>query len=120
MEGRLIAVVDDDADLREVVGEILDDAGYRALPLPGAREALAVLRSLEAPPSLILLDLMMPGMSGWEFREEQLRDPALCEIPVVVMTASKGLDQHPISVNEILHKPVHLEVLLAAVGRNAA
>jgi len=114
----LIAVVDDDPDLRETVDDVLRDAGYGTLAFAGAREALAGLRSLKAMPGLILLDLMMPGMTGWEFRDEQLRDPVLRDVPVVVITASRDLARHPISANEILHKPVDIKTLLASVARN--
>ena len=114
----LIAIVDDDLDLRDTVSDVLRDAGYATLPFAGGREALAGLRSLQAMPALILLDLMMPGMSGWEFREEQLHDPALRDVPVVVMTASRDLGRHPISASEILHKPIDIETLLASIARN--
>jgi CheY-like chemotaxis protein len=118
--GRVIAVVEDDVDLRETVEEILAHAGYRPIGFSDARDALAELRALETLPALVLLDLMMPGMNGWEFRDEQVRDPALRHVPVVVMTASTGLDRNPIRVNEILRKPVEIRVLLEAVARNAA
>jgi CheY-like chemotaxis protein len=114
----VIAVVEDDVDLRETVQEILIHAGYRPLGFSGARDALIGLRTLAALPALILLDLMMPGMNGWEFREEQVRDPALRRVPVVVMTASTSLDRNPIHVNEILKKPVDISVLLDAVARH--
>jgi CheY-like chemotaxis protein len=114
----VIALVDDDPDLRETISDILRDAGYGTLAFPGAREALAGLRALKGMPALILLDLMMPGMSGWEFRDEQLRDPVLRDVPVVVITACRDLARHPISANEILHKPVDVETLLASVARN--
>ena len=118
MQPRVIAIVDDDSDLRETLSDILRDAGYATLPFAGAREALAGLRSLEAMPALILLDLMMPGMSGWEFRHEQLCDPVLRDIPVVVVSASRDLARHPISAKEILQKPVDIATLLASVARN--
>jgi CheY-like chemotaxis protein len=113
-----IFVVDDDLDLRETIGELLQDEGYAIRLLPNGRGALELLRS-GVRPRLILLDLMMPEMSGWEFREEQLRDEALREIPVVVMTASRGFDAATLAGSEILLKPVGIVEILAAVERNA-
>jgi CheY-like chemotaxis protein len=118
MRPGIIAVIDDDDDLRDAIGEILRDAGYGVLTFAGASEALSEIRSLPVMPGLILLDLMMPGMNGWEFREEQLGDPLLRDIPVVVVTASRDLGRHPITANEVLHKPVGLEPLLASVARH--
>jgi CheY-like chemotaxis protein len=119
-DGRVIAIVEDDVDLRETLEEILAHAGYRPLGYSGGHAALAGLRTLGALPALVLLDLMMPGMNGWEFREEQVRDPALRIVPVVVMTASTSLDTHPIDVNEVLRKPVEIPILLGAIARHAA
>jgi CheY-like chemotaxis protein len=60
---------------------------------------------------------MMPVMDGWEFRAAQLRDSAIADIPVVVMTAGGNLHVNPISVSDILRKPVGIERLLETVGR---
>lgn len=106
-----ILVIDDDSDIREVVGEALQFAGYEVTTARDGREGLIQARSFR--PTLILLDLMMPGMSGWEFRAVQLRDPALAAIPVVVVTAL-GTDPD-IEVEAVLAKPFRLEDLLARV-----
>ena len=113
-----IFVVDDDPDLREVLGDLLTDEGYEAHLFSNGLSALELLRE-GARPHLILLDLMMPEMNGWEFREAQLQDEALRDIPVVVMTASTGFDAEPLHAVEILKKPVGLEEILDAVERNA-
>src|SRR5512140_1609952 len=113
-----IAVVDDDTDLRETLGELLYEEGYDARLFENGRKALDFLRS-GGRPKLILLDLMMPDMNGWQFREEQLKDADLKDIPVVVMTASRGFDAHPIAAQEILYKPIGLGELMDAVERNA-
>jgi len=115
--GGSILVVDDDTDLRETVGELLVDEGYRPRLCENGREALLALRGGERP-RLILLDLMMPEMNGWQFREEQLKDEGLSKIPVVVMTASRGVDAQPISASEVLWKPIGLDELLRVVARN--
>jgi CheY-like chemotaxis protein len=113
-----IFVVDDDLDLRETIGELLQDEGYETLLFQDGRGALALLRA-GVRPSLILLDLMMPEMSGWQFREEQLRDEALRAIPVVVMTASRSFDRALLAASEVLLKPVGIGDILGAVERNA-
>lgn len=112
-----ILVVDDDPDLRETLGELLVEEGYETRLFENGRTALEFLRNADHP-RLILLDLMMPVMNGWQFREEQLRDADLREIPVVVMTASRGLDAAPITATEILYKPIGLGELIEAVERN--
>ena len=113
-----ILVVDDDTDLRETLGELLEEEGYEPRLFENGRTALEFLRHGERP-RLILLDLMMPEMNGWQFREEQLKDAGLKDIPVVVMTASRGIEANPISAQEILYKPVGLGELIDAVERNS-
>jgi CheY-like chemotaxis protein len=113
-----ILIVDDDTDVREVLGELLADEGYETRMCPNGRAALDMLRG-GARPRLILLDLMMPVMDGWQFRAEQLRDAALRNIPVVVMTASRGINREDLGDAEVLQKPVGLGDILEAVARNA-
>jgi CheY-like chemotaxis protein len=113
-----IFVVDDDLDLRETLGELLAEEGYDTRLLENGRAALELLRA-GVRPRLILLDLMMPEMSGWEFRERQLRDDVLRAIPVVVMTASRGFEDGALAAAEVLLKPVGVSEILGAVERNA-
>jgi CheY-like chemotaxis protein len=94
---KTVLVVDDDADLRA-----------------DGTEALAYLRT-GARPCMILLDLMMPGMNGWEFRSEQLQDPRLADIRTVVITAQPAVRMAPIQADQFLFKPVRLEELLSTV-----
>jgi CheY-like chemotaxis protein len=110
-----ILVIDDDSDIREVVGEALEFAGYEVATAREGREGLALCRSFR--PTLILLDLMMPGMTGWEFRSAQQVDPLLSGIPVLVVTA---LGHDPdIDASAVLAKPFRLDDLLAHVRRFA-
>ena len=118
MSPRTILIVDDDTDLREVLGELLSEEGYPTRLCPNGRVALELLRD-GARPRLILLDLMMPEMNGWQFRQEQLRDELLRDIPVVVMTANRGVDHADLGGAEVLEKPVGLAEILGAVERNA-
>jgi len=115
---RTVLVVEDDDDLREVVMQTLARSGFRALGACDGQEALDVL-TREPEPCLVLLDLMMPRMSGWEFRRRQLADPHLAQLPVVVMTATQTLDEAAIHADDILRKPLSLATLLAAVERYA-
>ncbi len=107
-----IFVVDDDRGIRETLGDVLRDEGYRVRLARDGDEALTLLRAGEIP-QLILLDLSMPGMGGLEFRRAQLDDPRLAEIPVVVLSAD---ERNPLpDVAGWLRKPVELDALLSAV-----
>jgi CheY-like chemotaxis protein len=108
-----VLVVDDDQPLREAVVEALEEEG---LAVSCCAHGLAALSALRAGlrPDVILLDLMMPVMDGWAFREEQLRDPALASIPVVVLTATHVLGR-PIDARAIVRKPFSVAELLHAV-----
>ena len=111
-----VLVVDDEVDIREAVAEVLADEGYEVHAAGDGAEALRKARSVH--PSLVLLDLMMPGMNGWEFRAAQASDPELRQIPVVVLSALgkvAGLD-----ANGYIQKPFDLDELLSAVKRHAA
>lgn len=113
-QSRTILLVEDDSDLADALAEVLTMEGYRILYAPDGMAALALLVEAELP-DLILLDLMMPKMSGWEFREAQLRDERLAKIPVVVLSAT-GERKRPIDAARIVRKPVTLEALLATVA----
>jgi CheY-like chemotaxis protein len=88
MSSGAILIVDDDYDVRSALSEMLEEEGFAVEGAHNGREALARLRSGVAHPALILLDLMMPGMDGWDFRSEQMRDPKLAAVPVVIVSAS--------------------------------
>lgn len=114
----VIMVIDDDAELRETVRMILDRDGHRTVGAADGAEALQLLRGTSVRPSLILLDLMMPGMNGWEFCEEKQRDPEIQGIPVIGFTAGRDSARHPPDLTEVLLKPMRLEELLAVVRRH--
>src|SRR5215510_5543427 len=84
-----VLIVEDDADLREMMAQLLSLEGFQTAAVANGREALEYLQGGEAP-HLILLDLMMPVMDGWEFRRQQQADPSLSRVPVIVLSA---LDQ---------------------------
>jgi CheY-like chemotaxis protein len=113
VKGRVL-VVDDDDDLREIVRAVLEDADYDTLGASSGAEALAKLHCLELP-ALILLDLMMPVMTGYDVRERLLAEPDLARIPVVVMTASRGFDVRPLAAAAVVYKPLDVDGLVHAV-----
>jgi two-component system chemotaxis response regulator CheY len=117
----LIVVVDDDEDIRYAMGDTLEAEGYRVMLAEDGRDALAKLRSLEEPPSLILLDLMMPNMDGMEFRAIQQGDPALSSIPVVILSADAQVKQKAAALGAAgsMTKPVRIADLLATIERCA-
>ena len=86
--GRHVLLLEDDPDIAEPTSSILGDAGYAVEWFRNGRDALDWLR--DNPADLILLDLMMPVMDGWEFRAAQRADRAIAGIPVVVLTADTG------------------------------
>jgi signal transduction histidine kinase/DNA-binding response OmpR family regulator len=117
-DSKLVMVVDDDEALRESICELLEEDGFRTVWAESGASALSRLRSGSERPDVILLDLMMPQMNGWQFREAQLGDPGLAAIPVVVMTARR--DMQRIQADAVVHKPIKLAKLLEVVGRFAA
>ena len=107
-------IVDDDAAAVDSLAQILTDEGYQVSSATNGKEALVYLRGAP-PPRVIILDLFMPEMDGWEFRREQLRDPKLSLIPVVVMTGTSiyaGID-----ANVIVHKPLDVDRFISLVER---
>ncbi len=115
-ERKTILVVEDDAVTRESLGLILGAQGYDVLGAANGQDALGLLRS-GPHPNLILLDLMMPIMDGWQFRREQAADTALSAIPVVVLSADGNVQQKATALRATgyLQKPVEVESLLDAI-----
>jgi CheY-like chemotaxis protein len=116
-----ILVVDDDSSIRDALTELLETEGYA---VAAAANGYAALRRLRAGlrPRMIFLDLMMPVMDGWDFRTEQLRDPDLRDIPVIIITAA-GFSVETMRAQlgdiELVPKPLPTEQLLTAVKRFA-
>ena len=107
-------MVDDEADAREALAELLEQYGYSVISAANGRQALDYLHN-SAPPAVVILDLMMPVMNGWEFLEQQSRDPALLDIPVIVLTATPP--QHQLRAKAILQKPIEFDSLVRLVQR---
>lgn len=111
---RTLLVVEDDADCRAALSEALSGRGYRLQFASDGHEALSLLGSGPPLPDAILLDLAMPNMSGWQFRDLQKRRPELAEIPVLVMTASNPLG---IDAAKVLEKPFDMAELVRWISR---
>jgi CheY-like chemotaxis protein len=108
-----VLIVDDDVDIREVLAEILEGVGFDVLTAPNGREALMTVRQMSVPPSVILLDLMMPIMDGYGFLEQRSLDPALECIPIAIVTAGHGVDRERIGDGiPIVAKPFECSDLL--------
>jgi CheY-like chemotaxis protein len=106
-----ILVVDDDPDCRDLLAQLLSRQGYAVVCAGNGREALECIDA--RAPGLMILDLMMPEMSGWEVLERQKNDPRLESLPVVVMTASGLVDN--ISAEAIIYKPIDVKALMKVV-----
>ena len=114
-----VLVVDDDPDIRAAMIEVLEESGHQATGAANGNEALVQLRANPEHPCLILLDLMMPVMDGREFREQQMLDPALSPIPVIVISAFRDVEQTAAQMKVAAHvkKPVRLSDLVELVER---
>jgi len=116
---KVILLVEDDMDVRATVHDLLSDEGYSVVVTRNGAEALAYLKQTGSLPDLILLDLLMPVMDGWQFRAEQKRDPRISCIPLVVYSAIGG-PRPPIDAQAVLAKPVCLKDLLSTLERHIA
>jgi CheY-like chemotaxis protein len=104
-----VLLVDDHEDLRDAFLVLALSSGVNAVAVAGGREALTYLKTAAAPPCVIVLDLSMPDMDGLAFRREQSSDPALADIPVVVLSgAGPGMEAEArqLGLHTYLTKPV--------------
>ncbi len=116
-----VLVVEDEPDMRQLMVGLLRGDGYEAVGAAGGREALRLLQEGAVRPCLILLDLMMPDMDGWEFRAEIEGDAQLASIPFVVVSGYvQALARQPPGAVAQLEKPIDLDELLALVARHCA
>lgn len=108
-----ILVVEDNEDIRQIIVEVLSDEGYSVSSAADGGEGLEILRTLPVP-SLVLLDLMMPSMNGWQFLEERKRDISLAEHRVITISAQDG---DLIDADGSIPKPILLRPLLSVVRK---
>ena len=109
-----VLIVEDDADLREMMAQLLALEGFHAEAVGNGRDALDYLEKGDCP-DLILLDLMMPVMDGWEFRRRQRSNPRLASVPVVVLSALDQLRAAELGSTAFLKKPLDFDRLLELV-----
>ena len=112
-----ILLVEDDNVIREILGRLMSLEGYHVVGAANGKEALDLLKTLR--PKLILLDLMMPTMNGWEFAEALNKDTALAKIPVVVVSAFRDKEAG-LNSRASLKKPVDYEQLVSTVRKFCA
>ena len=110
---RNILLIEDDVDIRAILKDALEWEGYRVYAVSNGREGLEILETTPAP-CLILLDLMMPVMNGWEFAEALETDEAYAGIPIVTLSAFSDSEKKIRAVGSI-KKPINLDALFALV-----
>ncbi|MEM8535451.1 MAG: response regulator [Chloroflexota bacterium] len=115
---RTILVVDDDPDIRDLIAMTLSDEGYNVVSCSDGRTALSLASS--NPPSLILLDLMMPTMSGWQIIKNLKATARSADIPVVLVSASRDLSYtaEELGASACLPKPFALDDLINMVMKH--
>jgi CheY-like chemotaxis protein len=113
---RKILVVEDDQAIREVLTEVLRFEGFDALGAANGREALNMLES-HGVPSLIVLDLMMPVMNGWEFLDHLHQKPSFAAIPVIVASAGLARPGGEESAVDFMRKPIDLDEFIDRVKK---
>ena len=113
-----ILIVDDDLDAGEAMSELLAYQGFDVALASDGQRALEALRRAETLPDVILLDLMMPVMNGWQFRKAQLDDPQLAAVPVIVVTASLASESQlsQLKAAALFRKPVDTGTLVRKIN----
>ncbi|HEX2685533.1 MAG TPA: ATP-binding protein [Kofleriaceae bacterium] len=110
---RRILLVEDDADLREVLCQVLESSGHTVIPAIDGTEGLSQMRACR--PDIVVLDLMMPRLDGWQFRLAQRDDPMLAMTPVIAISASSSATAAAVDADLYLRKPFDAETLLRAI-----
>jgi CheY-like chemotaxis protein len=115
-----VLLVEDDPDARTLLATVLEDAGWKVRQAENGAEALTILAEEQGRCALILLDLMMPVMNGWDFRRKQRASPALAGIPVLLMSAGAHIASASgdLDAAGTVTKPVEINDLLAKVQRH--
>jgi CheY-like chemotaxis protein len=112
----LVAIIEDDSEFRNMLRELLEEEQYKVVALANGAEALAALRG-ETLPNVILLDVSMPVMDGFDFLRYRNEDPRLAAVPVVLVTNAKPHERPTIGVNDVVRKPIDIDEILFAIKR---
>jgi two-component system response regulator CpxR len=116
MSPTTILLAEDDLDIRDILQELLEENGYDVIPARTGKQALDFLSmDPRSPPHIVILDLMMPIVTGWQVLEVLQRDPAYAKVSVVVVTAAS--QDRPTGVAAFIRKPFRIEALLETVQR---
>ncbi len=119
MDEPYILLIDDNKSIRECLIWVLEEEGYFVITASNGKEALDFLEKNSSLPGLILLDVMMPIMNSWQFREEQRLNPRLQNIPTLILTAKINVENQVFYPNEyLLAKPFDIEELLSLIKKN--
>ena len=117
MSAALVLVIDDDRDIRESLAEVLEDEGFEVVGAAHGQEALDKLEQ-GLSPKVMLLDLMMPVMDGFQFYEHWKSSPKLKAIPLFVVTAGRAQQEQLPEATKFLHKPLELDRLLQLLAEH--
>ena len=120
MKNRNILLVEDDKAIRDTLSQILEYLGCSVMLASNGLEALEILNKCETPPRVILLDLMMPNMNGWEFMKALDENPNQASTPIVIISAFTPKDPFPDRVVEKIKKPVNLNQLSSIIDKYCA
>jgi CheY-like chemotaxis protein len=117
-----ILIIDDDQGIRDALSELLEMEGYLVALAGNGSEGLRVLRQMESPPDLILLDFMMPSMDGFQFREMQVAERLHPRVPVVLMSADCHVEEKQVrgGMMDHLRKPMDISDVINMVKKHCA
>lgn len=119
MSHKQILIIEDDRSISDALCELLESEGYSVQCAFNGQEGLDALQGARTLPCVILLDLMMPVKDGFQFRNEQLSNPKISSVPVVVMSADGHIQEKKARIGalEYIRKPVDVETYLKVVSR---
>lgn len=117
MTNNTILLIEDDDSIREITQELLESEGYGVATAANGKAALELLQSMPTLPCLILLDLMMPVMDGWQFMEKKRIDPKLNAIPVVAFSALEERKITAARTDDVIRKPINPDVMIKVIKK---